>query len=92
MTRTTQHKVAEARARTVAPYATEARRAMAQAHEAIDHLDAATAVAHARTLKGVLWHAERVGVGRADIAAALSAGADRTRTSPFTSTSSQDVS
>jgi hypothetical protein len=77
MTRKTRDPNAKARARAVAQYATEARRAMAQARAAIDELDAAAAIAHLRSLKGTLWRAERAGVTFMDLKPAV--GPDRLR-------------
>ncbi len=74
MNRMTEVPSAEAHARAIAQYAAEARRAMALAVEAITHLDAAAAIAHARTLKGVVWRAERAGVGLMDLKPAVGPG------------------
>jgi hypothetical protein len=72
MTRKTRDPNAKARARAVAQYATEARRATRLARAAIDELDAAAAIAHLRSLKGTLWHAERAGVTLMDLKPAVS--------------------
>lgn len=63
---------AEARAKTVAQFSAEARRATCLARAAIDELDAAAGIAHLRTLKGILWQAERAGVTLMDLKPAVS--------------------